>query len=97
VESDLVDTFLRLDCKDSPTVPPPNYAEILLNSQLGEKRRKFNFPSKIPVLKPPSLYPISELDEMAECREVSFSHDTESDMPKKCDEDSGGPSIRMYL
>jgi hypothetical protein len=61
-----------------------------LNSQLGEKQRKFNFNTKIPVLKPSSLYPINELEEMAECREVSFSHYSESDMPKKPVEDLGG-------
>jgi hypothetical protein len=33
------------------------------------------------------LYPINEVEEMAECREVSFSHDSESDMSKKPDED----------
>jgi hypothetical protein len=97
VESNLVDNFLRLDCKDSPTVPPPNYTEIFLNSQLGEKRGNFNFPTKIPVLKSSSLYPINELQGMAECREVSFSHDSESDMPKKPDEDlSGFMSVPVF-
>ena len=90
VESDLVDNFVRLDCKDSPTVPPPNYKETISNSQLGEKQRKFNSASKIPVLKPSSLYPINELQEMTECREVSFSRDTEVDMPRKPEEDSSG-------
>jgi hypothetical protein len=91
VKSDLVDNFVRLDCKDSPTVPPPNYKEIFFNSQLGEKRRrKFNPPTKIPVLKPSSLYPINELQEIAECREVSFSRDTEADMARKPEEDLSG-------
>jgi hypothetical protein len=90
VESDLVDNFLRLDCKDSSTVPPPSYTEIFLNSQLGEKRGKFNCPSKIPVLKSPSLYRFNEWEEMAECREVSFSHDSVSDMSKKPDEELCG-------
>jgi hypothetical protein len=97
VESDLVDNFVRLDCKDSPTVPPPNYKEIFLNSQLGEKRRSSNFPTKIPVLKPSSLYPISELQEMAECREVSFSRDSEADMSRKPEEYlSGLVTVPLY-
>jgi hypothetical protein len=90
LESDLVDNFVRLDCKDSPTVPPPNYKEVILNSQLGEKRSSSNFLTKIPVLKPSSLYPINELQEMAECREVSFSRDTEADRSRKPEEDSRG-------
>jgi hypothetical protein len=90
LESDLVDNFVRLDCKDSPTVPPPNYREIFLNSQLGEKQGKSDFPTRIPVLKPSSLYPINELEEMAECREVSFSRDSEADKTKKPEEDSSG-------
>jgi hypothetical protein len=61
-----------------------------LNSQLGEKRGKVNFPTKIPVLKPSSLYPINELQEIAECREVSFSRDTEADMSRKREEDLSG-------
>jgi hypothetical protein len=87
LESDLVDNFVRLDCKDSPTVPPPNYKEVIFNSQLGEKRSSSNFLTKIPVLKPSSLYPINELQEMAECREVSFSRDTEADRSRKPEED----------
>jgi hypothetical protein len=90
LESDLVDNFVRLDCKDSPTVPPPNYKEVILNSQLGEKRSSPNFLTKIPVLKPLSLYPINELQKMAECREVSFSRDTEADRSRKPEEDSRG-------
>jgi hypothetical protein len=97
VESDLTDNFLRLDCKDSPTVPPPNHTEIFLNSQLGEQRGKFNFLTEIPVLKSSSLYPINELEEMAECREFSFSHDSKSDMSKKLDEDlSGFMSVPVF-
>jgi hypothetical protein len=61
-----------------------------LNSQLGEKQGKFDFPTRIPVLKPSSLYPINELEEMAECREVSFSRDSEIDKTKKPEEDSSG-------
>jgi hypothetical protein len=97
VESDLVDSFLRLDCKDSLTVPPPNYTEIFLNSQLEEKRGKFNLPTKIPVLKSSSLYPINKLEEIAEYREFSFSHDSEYGMPKKPDEGlSGFMSVPVF-
>jgi hypothetical protein len=39
VESDLADNFLRLDCKDSPTVPPPNYTEIFLKSTRRKARK----------------------------------------------------------
>jgi hypothetical protein len=43
------------------------------------------------------LYPINELEEMAECRKVSFSHDNESDMSKKPDEDlSGFMSVPVF-
>jgi hypothetical protein len=91
-ELELVTTFQQLGCHDSPPpAAPPAYAQstpieappedrlLKRNRYLILRIERTCF--KVPFA--PSLYPITELSEMAECREVTFS----KELPKSSADD----------
>jgi hypothetical protein len=80
-ELELVTTFQQLGCHDSPPpASPPAYAqstpiETPPEIKTPQTQPVSDFANNAPVFKvpfAPSLYPINELNEMAECREVTF-------------------------
>jgi hypothetical protein len=83
-ELELVTTFQQLGCHDSPPpTAPPAYThstpiEAPPEKQTPQTQPVSDFANNAPVFKlpfAPSLYPITELSEMAECREVTFAKD----------------------
>jgi hypothetical protein len=81
-ELELVNTFQQLGCHDSPPpTAPPAYThstpiEVPSEKQTPQTQPVSDLANNAPVFKlafAPSLYPITELSEMAECREVTFA------------------------
>jgi hypothetical protein len=93
-ELELVNTFQQLGCHDSPPpTAPPAYThstpvEVSTEKQTPQTQPVSDLANNAPVFKlafAPSLYPITELSEMAECREVTFAKDA----PPKSSVDDG--------
>jgi hypothetical protein len=83
-ELELVNTFQQLGCHDSPPpTAPPAYThstpiEVPSEKPTPQTQPVSDLATNAPVFKlafAPSLYPITELSEMAECREVTFAKD----------------------